>query len=141
MATYREKRGTNTVPIVAAVPDTGVNGEIVYITGEGLASYNDGTWSKLTTEAPPPDWTATTQQAKMGASDAATNDEMGFQVGISGDTAVAGCYKETNTTGAVYVFTRSGTSWSQQAKLVNSDATPGGSFGLAVDIDLSLIHI
>ena len=51
MATYREKRGTTTVPIVAAVPDTGVNGEIVYITGEGLASYNGGTWSKLTASA------------------------------------------------------------------------------------------
>ena len=48
MATYKEKRGTNVVPIVSAVPSTGVNGEIVYITGEGLASYNGGTWSKLT---------------------------------------------------------------------------------------------
>ena len=53
MATYREKRGTNTVPIVSDVPSTGVNGEIVYFTGEGLASYNDGTWSKLTATAPP----------------------------------------------------------------------------------------
>ena len=48
MATYKEKRGTNVVPIVSGKPDTGVNGEIVYITGEGLASYNGGTWSKLT---------------------------------------------------------------------------------------------
>ena len=52
MATYKEKRGTNVVPIVSAVPSTGVNGEIVYITGEGLASYNGGTWSKLTAVAP-----------------------------------------------------------------------------------------
>ena len=53
MATYREKRGTNTVPVVSSVPDSGVNGEIVYITGEGLASYNGGTWSKVTATAPP----------------------------------------------------------------------------------------
>ena len=52
MATYREKRGTNTVPIVSSLPSTGVNGEIVYITGEGLASYNNGTWSKLTATLP-----------------------------------------------------------------------------------------
>ena len=52
MATYREKRGTNTVPIVSGEPTGGVNGEIVYITGEGLASYNDGTWAKLTATAP-----------------------------------------------------------------------------------------
>tara|TARA_X000001382_G_scaffold119651_1_gene100618 strand:- start:119 stop:1273 length:1155 start_codon:yes stop_codon:yes gene_type:complete len=48
MATYREKRGTNTVPVVSSAPTSGVNGEIVYITGEGLASYNGGTWSRLT---------------------------------------------------------------------------------------------
>ena len=53
MATYREKRGTNVVPIVSGKPETGVNGEIVYITGEGLASYNGGTWSKLTANVPP----------------------------------------------------------------------------------------
>ena len=52
MATYKEKRGTNVVPIVSAVPETGVNGEIVYITGEGLSSFNDGTWSKLTAIEP-----------------------------------------------------------------------------------------
>ena len=52
MATYREKRSTNVVPIVSGVPSTAVNGEIVYITGQGLASYNDGTWSKLTANAP-----------------------------------------------------------------------------------------
>lgn len=53
MATYKEKRGTNVVPIVSAVPSTGVNGEIVYITGQGLASYNGGTWSTLTATLPP----------------------------------------------------------------------------------------
>lgn len=52
MATYREKRGTNVVPIVSGQPTGGVNGEIVYITGEGLASYNGGTWSKLTSTVP-----------------------------------------------------------------------------------------
>lgn len=52
MATYKEKRGTNVVPIVSALPETGVNGEIVYITGQGLSSYNGGTWSKVTAIAP-----------------------------------------------------------------------------------------
>ena len=52
MATYKEKRGTNVVPIVSAAPDTGVKGEIVYITGEGLASCNNGTWSNVTATVP-----------------------------------------------------------------------------------------
>ena len=45
-------------------------------------------------------------------------------VAIDGDTMVAGAHKEdTGATdaGAAYVFTRSGTSWSQQAKLQASD--------------------
>jgi hypothetical protein len=34
----------------------------------------------------------------------------------------------------VYVFTRSGSSWSQQIKLTASDGAPGGNFGASVAI-------
>ena len=34
--------------------------------------------------------------------------------------------------GAAYVFTRSGTAWSQQAKLTATDAVSGDDFGLSV---------
>ena len=99
MATYRNIRKVLNLPTLSASPSSGVNGEMYFNTTDLALYIYDGEWKKVTQSAanPPPDWTATTQQAKMGASDAATNDEMGFQVGISGDTAVAGCYKETNT--------------------------------------------
>ena len=137
MATYKEKRGTNVVPIVSGQPSTGVNGEIVYITGEGLASYNGGTWSKLTAAVVPLDWTATTQQAKIQASDIQASDNFAVKVAIDGDTMVAGSTGEDtdgNGAGATYVFTRSGTSWSQQAKLVASDAENGDMFGSSIDM-------
>ena len=138
MATYKEKRGTNVVPIVSAVPETGVNGEIVYITGEGLASYNGGTWSKLTAAVVPLDWTATTQQAKILSSDIQASDNFAVMVAIDGDTMVAGASLEDaggTSAGAAYVFTRSGTTWSQQAKLVASDAQASAYFGADVAID------
>ncbi len=137
MATYKEKRGTNVVPIVSGQPETGVNGEIVYITGEGLASYNGGTWSKLTAAVVPLDWTATTQEAKIQASDIAASDGFAVKVAIDGDTMVAGSTGQDtdgNGAGATYVFTRSGTSWSQQAKLLASDPNDIAFFGAEVDI-------
>ena len=39
------------------------------------------------------------------------------------------------TEGSAYIFVRSGTSWSQQAKLVASDAASGDAFGMGVSID------
>jgi hypothetical protein len=58
------------------------------------------------------------QQAKLAASDPAVNDRFGFSVGISGNTAVVG-----TITRLVYVFTRSGAAWSQQAKLTSPDTS------------------
>ena len=124
MATYREKRGTNTVPVVSSVPDTGVNGEIVYITGEGLASYNNGTWSKLTANIPVIDWSGLSHQAKIAPSDLVNFDSFGGNVAIDGDTLAIGSQDEGNSTrGEVHVYTRSGTTWSEQAVLVASDTS------------------
>jgi hypothetical protein len=82
-----------------------------------------------------PTWT---QQAKLLASDAASGDEFGFDVAISGDTIVVGAFQEdteSNTgNGAGYVFTRSAGAWSQQAKLLASDAAMNDYFGSSVAI-------
>ena len=70
------------------------------------------------------DWTLTTQQAKIQASDKEGNDYFGYSVSIDGDTVAVGAYQEDSTgtnAGAVYVFTRSGTTWTQQAKLAATD--------------------
>jgi len=82
--------------------------------------------------------TTWSQQAKIQASDAAENDEFGTSVSISsdGDTAIVGAYKEDTPvdSGAAYVFTRSGSTWSQQQKLEASDAQASAEFGFSVSI-------
>ena len=81
-----------------------------------------------------------TQQQKLLASDAAGGDQFGTSVSISSDgtTAIIGSYAEStspNTTnGAAYVFTRSGSTWTQQQKLTASDAATNDLFGVSVYI-------
>lgn len=67
-----------------------------------------------------------TLQQKLTASDAIS---LGDSVAISGDTAVVG---DSGVTGAVYIFVRSGTTWSEQQKLTASDGTANDSFGTGV---------
>jgi hypothetical protein len=69
----------------------------------------------------------TTQQAKLLAGDKATDDNFGNSVALSedGNTAIIGAYQEddgnTLDNGAAYVFTRSGSNWALQAKLLADD--------------------
>jgi hypothetical protein len=68
---------------------------------------------------------AWTQQAKLTAADGAAGDDFGTFVGISGDTvAVTAPSKQVGANecqGAVYVFARSGDTWTHQATLTASD--------------------
>ena len=82
--------------------------------------------------------TTWSQQAKLTASDAQASDLFGSAVGISGSTIVVGADGEDTTAaqaGAAYVFTRSGTTWTQQQKIQASDAEGSDNFGDSVDID------
>ncbi|HKQ49833.1 MAG TPA: thrombospondin type 3 repeat-containing protein [Phycisphaerae bacterium] len=72
------------------------------------------------------------QQAKLTPTDQGYQDRFGHSVAIDGDTAVVGAVSAGNYAGAAYVFVRSGTVWTQQAKLTASDAAPYDSFGNSV---------
>jgi hypothetical protein len=85
-----------------------------------------------------------TQQAKITASDAQASDFFGYSVSINSDAtyAIVGARQEDGgagdpltDAGAAYVFTRSGSTWTQQAKLVSSDAQASDYFGLNVSIN------
>jgi len=79
-----------------------------------------------------------TQQQKLTAADAAALDQFGAAVALDGDTAVIGAplddLKGVSNQGSVYVFLRSGASWSLQQKLTASDGVAGDGFGSAVAI-------
>ena len=82
--------------------------------------------------------TTWTQQAQLTANDGAAEDWFGISVSLSGDTALVGAYGDEigsyTYQGSAYVFTRSGTTWAQQAKLTASDGTSSDYFGRSVAI-------
>jgi len=93
--------------------------------------------------------TTWTHQMELTASNAAAGDFFGRSVGISGDTIVVGAPFEASSgsgiganqgdngapsAGAAYVFTRSGTTWTQQAYLKASSSGASDQFGWSCTI-------
>ncbi len=81
--------------------------------------------------------TSWAQEAKLNASDAATNDNFGVGVSIKGDYALIGAYDENSAAGSAYLFKRSGTSWTQESKLTADDASNNARFGIYVALDVN----
>ena len=79
-----------------------------------------------------------TLQAKLTAADADIGISFGTSVALDGDTAMVGAHNATAggkmQAGAAYVFTRAGTTWTQQAKLVSGDPETKGFFGVGVAV-------
>jgi hypothetical protein len=92
-----------------------------------------------------PNWALPVQQQKIQASDAQADDLFGFSVAISGDTVVVGAYQEDpnsiSDAGSAYIFTRSGNTWTQQAKIQASDAQVNDLFGYSVAIDVDTVVV
>ncbi|MHC4657691.1 MAG: FG-GAP repeat protein [Planctomycetota bacterium] len=84
-----------------------------------------------------PNWAL---QQKLHQSDPADDDYFGCSVDIDGDTVVIGAHG-ADTGGVAYVFTRSGSTWTEQQKLTASDAASGDNFGHTVAIDGNTIVI
>jgi hypothetical protein len=75
------------------------------------------------------------QQTKLTAADGGAGDEFGGKVALDGDIAVIGARLDDDKgvdSGSAYVFTRSGSTGSQQAKLAASDGAADDVFGWSV---------
>ena len=72
--------------------------------------------------------TGWTQQAILTTTDASPGSWFGSAVALHGDTIAVGAQRAYGT-GAAYVFTRNGTTWTQQDEIVASDATAAQQFG------------
>jgi drug/metabolite transporter superfamily protein YnfA len=90
--------------------------------------------------------TSWTQQAYLKASNSDSNDRFGSSVAISGETVIIGAPLEDSNgsgqenddltnSGAAYIFTRSGSIWSQQAYLKSAD--PGIDYGFGSSVGIS----
>ncbi len=92
-----------------------------------------------------------TQQAYVKASNTGAGDQFGYAVSLSsdGNTLAVGAWIEASAAtgidgdqadntlgnaGAAYVFSRTGTAWTQQAYVKASNTAAGESFGFAVSI-------
>ena len=81
--------------------------------------------------------TTWSEQQKLTAADGAAGDWFGNSVALTGDTVVVGARDDDNANadqGSVYVFTRSGTTWSEQQKLTVADGGASDYFGRSVAV-------
>jgi hypothetical protein len=75
------------------------------------------------------------QGSKLTGEGESGKGDFGFHVALSddGDTALVGAVSDAEETGAAFVFTRSGSSWSQQGgKLTGEEESGKGEFGYSV---------
>jgi hypothetical protein len=83
-----------------------------------------------------------TQQRKITASDAASGDDFGSSVAISGNLIVIGAYDDDSTAGAAYIYANTGgNTWVEQSKIVASDRGNGDRFGYSISISGNLIIV
>jgi hypothetical protein len=76
--------------------------------------------------------TTWTQTAKFTGSNSVQFDTFGWSLAFSGHRAVVGAPQQDGFTGAAYVFTQSGTQFTQQAALVGPHRQSGDLFGRSV---------
>ncbi len=85
------------------------------------------------------------QQGKLEAADGAAQDNLGFSVAVSGDTAVVGAPRDqvgsNPNQGSAYVYVRTGTTWAFQQKLTAADGIANDEFGYAVAIEGDTIFV
>ena len=96
----------------------GIDAEQIYFASAGLAGFG-GLLAAV--------------EQKVVSSDLAAGDFFGVSVSIDGDYAIIGAEQTLpGGTGCAYIFYRSGTVWTQQAKLTASDGASDDAFGASV---------
>ncbi len=115
------------------------NGETALVGGRAYNSSDGAAWVYTRSGSI---WT---QQAKLVSKEASGNVQQGYSVALSanGDTALVGGKTYTGGTGAAWVFTRTGSTWTERAKLVGSEASgnaeQGDSVALSANGETALI--
>jgi hypothetical protein len=78
-------------------------------------------------------WTLQTR-LNTGANPGNNGSRGGFEVSISGDTAVLGNAQEFSNSSGAFVFVRTGSTWARQSALTTTEASSNAEFGLAVAV-------
>ena len=89
--------------------------------------------------------TSWVQQQILTASDASDNDQFGYSVDISDDTIIVGApFNDVGANteqGSAYIFTRTGSTWSQQQQIDANDGEADERFGLSVAVDGDVAYV
>lgn len=78
--------------------------------------------------------TSWSQQGKLTASDGAAKDGFGLSVGVGTNVVVAGSQGNIYVPGSAYVYSRTGTVWTQASKISASDGSAENLFGCSVSL-------
>ena len=103
-------------------------------------AYGYGSWSETISFTTKLSFIPSTETAILTASDKAAYDQFGTSISISSDgsrVAIGVPSADPNTlssAGKAYIFSRSGTSWTEEAILTASDKAAGDNFGISVSI-------
>jgi hypothetical protein len=130
---------TEQARLTAVGGGSGAFGSSIDIDGDtmvvGDRSYNDGSGSAYVFVRQGSNWT---QQAVLSASPLLGAAEFGQSVAIDGDTIIVGSAGRSSgqPTGRAYIYTRSGTTWTQAPPFAapGADNVIGNRFGASVDI-------
>jgi len=82
-----------------------------------------------------------TQEARLQPSNLDAGEHFGGSVALFGDTLAVGAVSKDQSRGAVYVFRRTGSSWTQEAYLEASHRDAGELFGFQVALSGDLLAV
>ncbi len=123
-------------------------GSSVAISGDTVVVstyYDDGnSGSAYLFEKPVSGWASVTENAKFTASDAASGDNFGGSIAISGDTIIVGASMNDSGSGSAYLYEKPVSGWrstTENAKFTASDATTYDYFGKSVAIGRDIVVI
>jgi len=85
--------------------------------------------------------TSWSQQAKLIAADGEAYDCFGVSVSIDEEYAIVGAFGDDGYRGSAYIFKRTGTTWSQQDKIVAVDGEANDHFGVSTSISKDYVVI
>ena len=124
-----------------------ISGDTIIVGARGDDDSGTNSGSAFIFIKPTDGWTSATENAKLLASDGATEDRFGYRVAISSDTVAISADQDDDTgtdTGSVYIYDKPDTGWidaNQSAKLTTSDSEDNDHFGsgLAINGDTVIV--
>lgn len=119
-----------------------IDGDTLVVSASRYPDTSDGTGKAYVYVYNGSDWVP---QTSLQADDGEEGNHFGWSVAIENDTIAVGAPYDDNDNGtdagAVYLFTRSGTTWSQDTKLVAHDGAANAHFGTSVSLNGNMLVV